>query len=268
MAIYKEIKVKNILNKTTLPGVDFTINPYIGCEHACAYCYARFIYKIFDIDPARWGEHVFVKINAIDVLKKELRKAKGKRIFIGSATDPYQPAERIYKLTRGILEVLSNIRCDVSILTKSSLILRDLDVIKKMNAEIGVSLTSLDNIVYKEFEPRTAPPMERIRILENAKKKGIRTYVFIAPFLPIFTEQDFEEIIVLLKRIGISEIYVDKLNLKAKNWITISAAIRRIDSSIFKEFWMRAKDENYWERLKKEIMRLSEYYGIDIVVLF
>ena len=129
--VLNEIKAKNILSKSGLPGVDFAINPYVGCLHSCVYCYARFIKK-FTKHKEPWGEFCDIRINAPELLKKEVGKIpSNSSIFISSVTDPYQPLEKKYQLTRKILEILAGYNFKVSILTKSNLVLRDLDILKR-----------------------------------------------------------------------------------------------------------------------------------------
>ena len=126
----KEIKAKSIITKTQLPEGDFVINPYIGCMHGCIYCYARFM-KRFTGHTEPWGAFVDAKINAADLIPTDVKKYKGKRITLSSVTDAYQPVELKYKLTRKILEKLIPLQPHVDIMTKSDLVLRDIDVIKQ-----------------------------------------------------------------------------------------------------------------------------------------
>ncbi len=133
----REIQCKSALAKCGVPGGGLSINPYIGCGHGCVYCYARFM-KRFTGHTEKWGNFVDVRVNIADVLKKDLKspKYKGKQIHIDTVTDPYQPVERKYKLMRGILEILMNYDNPVSILTKSDLVLRDIDLLKKFKIRL------------------------------------------------------------------------------------------------------------------------------------
>lgn len=147
----KEIEAKSILTKSGIPGVDYCINPYVGCFHACKYCYATFM-KRFTGHTEAWGSFVDVKVNAPDVLQKQLKnKVKG-RVMVSSVTDAYQPIEAKYKLTRKCLEILLQNQFPVDILTKSPLVLRDLDLIKKFkDIEVGVTITTNDDKIRKVF---------------------------------------------------------------------------------------------------------------------
>ena len=188
MAI-KEIQCKSILTKSNLPEVDYCINPYVGCLHGCSYCYASFM-KRFTGHLEEWGAFLDVKINAPEILKKQLtpRKKKG-AILIGSVTDAYQPIERRYGITRRILEILAKHEFPVSILTKSALVMRDIDVIKKMRScEVGITITSLDESISRIFEPVASSPQKRLDTLSFFKDNNIKTYAFVGPILPGITE--------------------------------------------------------------------------------
>ncbi|MFH1173016.1 MAG: radical SAM protein [bacterium] len=137
----KETQCRSAIAKCGFPGGGWAINPYVGCGHGCAYCYARFI-KRFTGHIENWGDFVDVRMNIAEVLQKQLKSPKYKkgRIIIGTVTDPYQPVEKKYEITRGILTVLANCPNPVSILTKSDLVLRDLDLLKKIK-KVDVNFT-------------------------------------------------------------------------------------------------------------------------------
>src|SRR3990172_5539619 len=140
--IIREIKAKSILTKSGIPGVDYCINPYVGCSHGCRYCYATFMKK-YTGHTEPWGSFVDVKINAPEILQKQLKRAKRGRVLISSVTDAYQPIESKYKLTRQCLEILLQSQFPVDILTKSPLVLRDTDLIKKFkDIEVGITITT------------------------------------------------------------------------------------------------------------------------------
>jgi DNA repair photolyase len=176
--LVNEIFCKSILSRSRLYGCDFSINPYRGCEHACIYCYAPYILR----EQREWGSFVDVKVNAPEILVKDMLKAKRGVIYISSVTDPYQPLEKKYELTRKILEILKDTKFFVSIQTKSSLVLRDIDLLKKMDCEVGFTITSLDENARKVFEPNTSSIEERLKALKELKEAGISTYIFFGPF--------------------------------------------------------------------------------------
>ncbi|OYT60742.1 radical SAM protein, partial [Euryarchaeota archaeon ex4484_178] len=165
---YVEIYVKTALSKSGLESTDYALNPYKGCEHRCVYCYSPYV---IHMPLEEWNGVVYVKRNLPTVLDKELKKKKG-FITIGTVTDAYQPAEKKYEITRKSLEVLRRHRRDISILTKSSLILRDIDIIERIpHAEIGVTITTLQEEWRRKIEPNASSIDERLRILEEFRGK-------------------------------------------------------------------------------------------------
>ena len=209
--IVKKIKVKSVLTRSGIPGVDYCINPYVGCFHGCKYCYATFM-KRFTGHTEAWGSFVDVKVNSPEVLQRQLqRKARG-RVMISSVTDAYQPIEAKYKLTRKCLEVLLEHQFPVDILTKSPLVLRDLDLIKEFkDIEVGVTVTTNDEKIRKVFEPKAPSITARINTLKKLHNNGINTYAFIGPVLPMNPE-------ALLENINphVDSIIIDRMNYTSK----------------------------------------------------
>ncbi len=209
--IVKKIKVKSVLTRSGIPGVDYCINPYVGCFHGCRYCYATFM-KRFTGHTEAWGSFVDVKVNSPEVLQRQLqRKARG-RVMISSVTDAYQPIEAKYKLTRKCLEVLLQYQFPVDILTKSPLVLRDLDLIKEFkDIEVGVTVTTNDEKIRKVFEPKAPSITARINTLKKLHNNGINTYAFIGPVLPMNPE-------ALLENINphVDSIIIDRMNYTSK----------------------------------------------------
>jgi DNA repair photolyase len=180
--VIKEISSKTILSKSQV--YPYVINPYTGCQHNCTYCYARFM-KRFTGHREPWGQFVDVKINAPQLLRKEISRKTPARVWVSGVCDPYQPLEGKYKLTRQCLEIMAEHHWPVTIQTRSPLVLRDVDVLSKAEAfEVGFSVTTADDAIRKIFEP-TAPPIQsRINALAELHQVGIRTFVMIAPILP------------------------------------------------------------------------------------
>ena len=182
--ILKEILAKSILSKSQI--YDYTINPYVGCSHACGYCYAAFM-KRFTNHKEPWGEFVDVKINAPELLAKEIVKKKpvGK-VWVSGVCDPYQAVEEQYQLTRKCLEILVSEKWPVVIQTKSPLVLRDIDILEKSKdiVEVGFSIATAEEKIRKIFEPGAPPIKERIHALEVLHSRGIKTFAMIAPILP------------------------------------------------------------------------------------
>ncbi len=190
-----EITTKSALVRSRIPGVSYVINPYIGCGHACRYCYAVFMRKYSRHNQRTpWGSFVEAKINIADILREELRKKKTTgKVFLSSACDAYQPVELRYRLTRRCLELLRDYGWGVEILTKSPLVARDLDIFKAMiDVSVGMSIGTDDERVHRILEPGAPPVASRIATLKRLREAGISTWAFIAPILPMNPERLFE----------------------------------------------------------------------------
>jgi DNA repair photolyase len=180
--IIKEIPAKSILSNSRI--YDYTVNPYVGCQHNCTYCYARFMKK-FTGHSEPWGEFVDVKINAPELLQKEIDKKTKGRVWISGVCDCYQPSERRYQLTRKCIEILAGNGWPLTIQTKSPLVLRDMDLLKQSaDIEVGFSITTADDNIRRIFELQAPPVNERVRALEELHLSGIKTFAMIAPVLP------------------------------------------------------------------------------------
>jgi DNA repair photolyase len=181
--IVKEIEAKIILSKSQI--YDYALNAYIGCQHQCVYCYAKFM-KRFTGHREPWGAFVDVKVNAPELLARELKKKKQKgRVWMSGVCDAYQPLEKKYQLTRRCLEILIEDGWPVTIQTKSPLVLRDIDILKRSaDIEVGFTITTADEKVRKIFEPGAPPVAKRIEALGTLHAEGIATFVMVAPMLP------------------------------------------------------------------------------------
>ena len=209
--VIKEKRARSILSKSGIPGIDYCVNPYTGCSHGCKYCYATFM-KRFTGHMEPWGSFVDVKINAPEVLRRQLKNAPRGNVMISSVTDPYQAIENQFKITRRCLEVLLEFQFPVSILTKSSLVLRDLDLIKKFKEmEVGITITTDDDKIREIFEPNAPSIESRIHALKELSEDGVKTYAFIGPLLPMNPE-------ALAEKIGpyIQSVLIDRMNYASK----------------------------------------------------
>lgn len=209
--VVKNKVVKSILSKSGIPGIDYCVNPYVGCSHGCRYCYATFM-KRFTGHSEPWGTFVDVKKNAPEVLRRQIGRVAGGHVMISSVTDPYQAVENNYRLTRQCLEVLVSHPGSVGILTKSPLVLRDLDVLKKLKeVEVGFTITTNNEEMRGIFEPYAPPIQSRIQALKTLHENGIPTYVFIGPVLPMDPEALSEKI-----RPYADSILIDRMNYVSK----------------------------------------------------
>jgi len=244
--IIKEIKAKQILTKSGIPSADYVINSYVGCQHSCVWCYARFM-KRFTNHSEEWGSFVDVKINAPEVLEKELKKTKPKNIFLSSVTDCYQPIEQKYQITRQILEILSRYDIPVSILTESIIVLRDIDILKKFkDIEVGFTLVFDDDKINRLFQPYSSLPSQRIDALKKLKAAGVKNYVHLGSIMPKIT--DMESIFQKLSD-NIDSIMAETLNVKGENWIGVFRALKEHFSELVKEYqYIFFKKDNFGEQ--------------------
>ena len=228
----QERMVKSALSPSMLPGLDYALNPYRGCGHACVYCYAP---AVIHWNKGTWGKLVEVKINLPRILSKELRLKKKGVVGLGTVTDPYQPAEEKYEITRRCLELLLMRDFPVCIQTKSSLVLRDIDLLKKFsNIEVGITLTTLDDAVRKNLEPGASSIEERIRALKELRENGISTWVFLGPVMPHIT--DVEALIDAVAVVRPDYVLVDMLRLKEGVWKGVEGFIRGYYPQLLPEY--------------------------------
>lgn len=195
---------RSIITRNSSPDISFdrSINPYRGCEHGCSYCYARPSHATMGLSPGLDFEtKLFAKTNAADLLRKELSAPayEPRTIALGANTDPYQPIERRYRITRQVLEVLSEFGHPVGIVTKSGLVARDLDILQPMAernlVKVAISVTSLDPKVARSMEPRAASPAKRLKTVEMLAGAGIPVSAMVAPIVPGLNDQEIEAIL-------------------------------------------------------------------------
>ena len=243
-----KIKTQSYLTKSNLPASDYVINPYVGCLHSCKYCYACFM-KRFTGHTEEWGNFIDVKEcdNLIDI-----KKLKGKSLFISSVTDCYNPIEKEYKVTRKILDQIKEADCEIDITTKSSLVLRDVDLIKQMkNVLVAISINTLDEN-FKNDMDKASSINDRMETLKILHKEGIKTVLFMSPIFPEIT--DFKAIIEKTKDF-VSEYWFENLNLRGSYKGKILDYIK-IKYPQFYEVYDKIYNKNdrtYWQELAFEI---------------
>jgi DNA repair photolyase len=202
----REVRAKSILNKSKI--FDYCLNPFTGCRINCAYCYARLFMRRYSGHREPWGEFVDVKVNAPELLEKQLCRAKPGRVWISSVCDPYQPLEKTYELTRRCLAILASARFPVTVQTKSALVLRDLDILARFeDVEVGFTITTDDEETAGLFERAASPVPDRFDALGRLHEAGIRTFAFVGPILPGDPEQ-------LVRRLAgrADRVFVDRMN--------------------------------------------------------
>lgn len=260
-----EIKTKSALTKSNLPEADFVINPYIGCQHACVYCYADFMRRFTGHGSEVWGTFVDVKTNAPETIDPS-RISSSDLVLIGSVTDPYQSVEAKYKLTRKCLESLLDSQPNIEILTKSPLILRDIDLLKKFKKlRVGISIGILNEEYSKELEPFAPSPQKRLDALKTLYEAGIRTYLFISPIFP-----EISEVYELIdkSRPFVEEILFENLNIRANNRRRILSFIRKNRPSLEDFYKGLPKNRAYWSSLGGDIADYCRDRGIKYKIFF
>jgi DNA repair photolyase len=210
----QEVPARRIITRNESPdiGFDRSINPYRGCEHGCIYCFARPTHAFLGLSPGLDFEtKLFAKTNAAQALERELADPsyKVETIAIGTNTDPYQPIERRYRIMRRILEVLSATNHPVGIVTKSALVLRDLDILSSMAerglVKVAISVTTLDRKLARAMEPRASTPDNRLDALKRLANAGVPTAVMVAPVIPGLTDMEMERILERASSIGVAK---------------------------------------------------------------
>jgi len=266
MLTIREIKAKSIITKSGLPGSDYVINPYVGCMHGCIYCYARFM-KRFTGHKEPWGKFLDAKINAQELIPQNKKKYQGKSIGISSVTDPYLPAERKYKLMRGTLKNLIPLKPDLWILTKSDLIVRDIDLIKQFKKCIaGVSLSLLDDEIRKEVEPFASSVRRRINAVKELKKSGIRTEIFISPIFPELT--NWMEIVKRTKNF-VDEFWFENLNVYPTIWPNIKKWLKTHHPNLLNKYEeIYFAPSNYWNRIEREVKDYGNKNNLNFKIYF
>ncbi len=220
---YREEPCRAALNRVTGMAFRWSLNPYMGCVHRCTFCYVRAFERRADRpSDDRYGRTIRVKTNVADVLRLELARPAWRResVALGAATDPYQPAEGRYRLTRRCLEVLAEARNPLSVITRGPLIVRDVDVLQEAarRAEVAVnfSVPTLDEEVWRATEPGTAPPRQRLRALERLVGAGIRAGVGMAPILPGLSDrpEQLAAVVSAAREAGATHVWANLLYLK------------------------------------------------------
>jgi DNA repair photolyase len=268
----REIECRSALGKCGFPGGGLAINPYIGCGHACAYCYARFI-KRFTGHNEDWGTFVDARINVAEVLRKQIKspKFRGQRIFIGTVTDPYQPLEEKYQLTRKILAVLAEADNPVSILTKSDLVLRDIDLLKKLKeVDVNFTINTLDERWKTLVEPNSSSVKDRLKAAQKLTKEGIAVFAMMGPYFPVFT--DPEKLFAEFKKAGIKRVFSESFNTVGGNWTGVEKvlaehypeALPKIKETLFD----KVKFDAFYKEARQKIEKLSKEYDLPVTLYF
>jgi len=220
---YREEPCRSALNRVTGMMFGWSLNPYMGCAHRCTFCYVRaFELRADRPSDDRYGRSIRVKTNVVDVLRRELarRSWQGENVVVGAATDPYQPAEGRFRLTRGCIQVFAEAANPFSIITRGPMIVRDVDVLAEAAGRAAVSVTfsipTLDPDIWRTTEPATAPPRQRLRALASLRAAGIDAGVGMAPILPGLSDKPelLADVVRAARDAGATSIWANVLNLR------------------------------------------------------
>jgi DNA repair photolyase len=275
---YFTLPVRSLLNRCTSARMPFawTINPYRGCEFACKYCYARYTHEFMEMrDGADFEQKIFIKQHAADLLRQELRHVKpGEEIAIGTATDPYQPAERRFEVTRAILEEFSRHQgFQIGIVTKSNLVVRDADLLRAVAANnkvfVNITITTLNTDLARILEPRAPRPDLRLQAMKQLNQAGVKAGVICAPVLPGITDspRDLEALVRAVAEAGGKYIFANSLFLKPCSAAVFLPFLEKEFPQLVESYRERFKDRAflstpYRKRLSQLMARLRQKYGI------
>jgi DNA repair photolyase len=259
---------KTLMGRSGIGSVEYSINPYLGCQHGCVYCYARFMRRMGHVGE-EWGSFVDVKVNALERLEKELPRRRKGLVLLSSVTDPYQPLEGRYELTRGCLKLLLEHQYPVTILTKSDLVLRDLDLLGEFDScEVGFTITAYDEEVRRAFEPGSSPIRARLDALAKLNDEGVATYAFLGPMLPYLSEEGLDDLLDELAA-SVNRIMVDRLNIKSGNSATIRRALSVNYPDVQPLFESALdKESSYYKSLKNRILGMCRRRSVPCDIIY
>jgi DNA repair photolyase len=275
-AEYREEPCRSALNRVQGMGFKWSLNPYMGCVHRCTFCYVRAFEKRADRpSDERYGTSIRVKTNVAEVLRRELGRRSWEReiVAIGAATDPYQPAEGRYKLTRGCLEVLGDFANPIRIITRGPMIVRDIDVLARAAERASVAVTfsvpTLDHEIWQRTEPGTAPPHQRLRALKQLVDAGIQANVGMAPILPGLSDKPelMADVVRAAREAGATGVWANLLHLKPGTKEHFLASLERDWPELLPEYarlygrraYLSKEDS---EPVRAQVRELTRVHGI------
>ena len=257
------IRCKTALSPSKLPGLRYSLNPYRGCAHGCVYCYSPSVLGDRQL-AMNWGKVVQPKQNIVEVLAREVKHKPKGTVGVSTICDSYQPLEAELELTRKCIELLSQRGFPVSIQTKSSLILRDIELLVPEKFDVGVTITTMDRKLASELEPKASPPSERAKLLEELASRGVKTWLFLGPIIPEINgdEENIRRVIEVARRTRSKLIY-DKLNLR--RWVLerMTPKLEKIRPGLAEQLptLVRAKSER-WRETRSRVESICSELGV------
>lgn len=263
--VIRETGCKTILNRTSIS--DYSLNCYTGCAHGCVYCYARFMQR-FCPHPEPWGRFVDIKANAVEVLERQLRHAVPGAVFVSSACDGWQPIEAERQLTRQCCDLLLKHRFRVEALTKSSLVLRDLDIFSGRDVRIGVTITTLDERLKRLWEPNSSSIEERLGVISESAAVGVETAIMFGPLLPFLSDnqKSIDSMFQRAAELKVDVIWVDALNPRPKVWSSAASLLRKKFPDLLERYGRILFDygtrADYLLELKHRVTRAGKKFSL------
>jgi DNA repair photolyase len=273
---YREEPCRSALNRVKGMAFDWSLNPYMGCVHRCTFCYVRAFERRADRpSDERYGTSIRVKVNVVDVLRSELARSswEGESVAVGAATDPYQPAEGKYRLTRGCLEAFAEASNPFGLITRGPMIVRDLDVLteaaRRAKVSITFSIPTLDDDVWRKTEPSTAHPRQRLRAVKELVDAGIKVGVGMAPILPGISDkpEQLREVVRAAREAGATGVWTNLLFLRpgtrehfleqlAEDWPEL---VPRYDELYRGRAYLQSSET---KPLRQQVSALAREYGV------
>lgn len=263
----QELEVKSALTRCRLPGEPWSLNPYTGCSHDCVYCYVP---TVAHLERARWGTYVAVKRNLPTVLAHELKRKEKRTVFLSSATDPYQPAEGTYRITRRCLELLLRKDWPVHVLTRNPLVRRDLPLIAEAKARgadvsVGMSIPTLDDHARRVIEPGAPPIQGRLATIRTMAEHGLEPFVNLAPAYPFTADIGPREIAAALKDAGAAVVY-------AAPWRYLEGVLpmlkARTEGTLYDAFAEAVQDKGYYDRMFRALGAAFRREGVEFRLMW
>ena len=267
-----EIECKSILVASKLPASDYVVNPYTGCTFACAYCYASFMGRFVGEPLEAWGGYLSVKTNAAEIFRRDLRRfpveARNSTILLSSVTDAWQGPEKKYRLARTILEILrdDDYPGSIGILTKSPLVLRDVDVIGALrNKEVGITITTTDDTIGRFMEAHAPLASDRLKALAAVNKSGIPTYAFVGPLFPHYRYRPdlLEDLFSQIRDTGTTTLFAEHLNISSYIRKRIDPLVTQAEPEV-QAVYRSAGTDDHRAVLSDMVMNLVNKFGFEI----
>ena len=261
----REVSVRSTLSRSRL--FDYCVNPYAGCANACAYCYARFATR-FSHPGEEWGSFVDVRSNAANVLRRELARARHGTVYMSSVCDAWQSPEADYGISRECLSLLVESGLSLFLQTKNALVERDFDLLSgRRNVRLGVTVTTVDELVARAFEPGASAPAERLRVLALAREMRLTVFAFLGPLLPGISDrgEGLQRLFRTVAEVRPDFLLVDRLNRRAGMWPAVARTVCTLDPALldmYRSVLFSADQTAYETGLRERVRRAAALFGL------